>query len=616
MKKNQAWTNLKVAHLLRSVAAAYILEKGDFRFQSIAYQRAADAVEHSTSELIDLWQEEKLKEVPGIGPGIASHLDDLFRKGRSRHFDSLLGKYPEAIFELMNIPGIGAKSAFKLAKTLGITKAHGAVEKLEEAAKKGRIRKIEGFGEDSQSKIIQAITEIKSRTRRLLLPIAAGIAEGVLEWLRKHPATIRAESLGSLRRRAATVGDIDIAVATTNPKAVIKHFVAYPKKSRVIEAGQTSASIIIGSEVQIDLYLQPPQSYGSLLQHLTGSKHHNIALRTHALKIGYSLSEYGIVKAAKGKTLDIGSERGTGEWKHQQKGLRQYATEEEFYHFLRMDWIPPELREDNGEIQAAIDHSLPKLVDMKSVKGDLQIHSNFPIEPSHDLGVDSMEDIVAVADYLGYEYIAFTEHNPSVNNHTSAQFIDLIKTKRDKIDKLNYSREKDKSIRVKKIFNSLEIDIRPDGSLGVPDEGLDLLDFALVSVHSSFKEESHEMTKRILRALSHPKAKIFAHPTTRLLNEREGIDLDWDQIFDFCLKNDKWLEINADPSRLDLPDTLVREAVKKGVKMTLGTDSHSKDMLPNIKFAVDVARRGWAGESDIINTLPLAKLLPLLPLAR
>ena len=614
MSRGEVWTNLKIAHLLRSVAAAYTLEQeGEtkFRFQSIAYQRAADAVEHSTSELVDVWQERKLREIPGIGPGIAGHLEELFSKGKSKHFDQLLNKYPESVFELMNVPGIGAKTAYKLAKTLGITKAHGAVEKLAEAARKGRIRTIEGFGEDSEAKIIQAVNEVQSRTRRLLLPRAYEIAEGVVEWLKAEPAVIKAETLGSLRRKAATVGDIDIAVATRKPETVVAHFVKYPKKSRIIEAGDASSSIMLGSDVQVDLYLQPPESFGSLLQHLTGSKHHNIALRMYAMKLGFSLSEYGIAKAAKGNSNPTDDISLT---KHNQKGLRKFATEEDFYHFLKMDYVPPELREDTGEIEAAQQHLLPNLVSLEDVRADLQIHSNFPIEPSHDLGRDSMEEIVAFADSLGYEYLAMTEHNPSVSNHSNKEIIELIKRKKDRIDQLNGSIKDSDLKRVKRVFNCLEVDIQPDGRLGVPEEGLKQLDFALVSIHSSFKMPTREMTERVLNGLSHTKAKIFAHPTARLLNEREGIDLSWEKILEFCQKNDKWLEINADPARLDLPDILVREAVKNGVKLTLGTDSHAKEMMGNMKYGVWVARRGWAEKKDIINTFTLKDLLPLLPL--
>jgi DNA polymerase (family 10) len=270
-----------------------------------------------------------------------------------------------------------------------------------------------------------------------------------------------------------------------------------------------------------------------------------------------------------------------------------------------MDYIQPELREDAGEIQAALQHKLPELIEINDIKSDLQIHSDFNIETSHDLGESSMQEIVAKASVMGYEYLAFTEHNPSQKGHSDAQITDLIKRKQDVINKLNTSLVKDVKRGVRKVYNSLEIDILPGGNLPIPDKAFDFLDFTLVSVHSSFRQAKDEVTKRVLSALSHPKVKIFAHPTARKINEREGIDLDWEKIFDYCLKNNKWIEINADPMRLDLPDILVHEAVKLGVKLTMGTDSHHKDMMDNMQYAVSVARRGWATKNDIINTRTL-----------
>lgn len=613
MAKGKHWTNGEIVHLLRSVAAVYGLKGESFRFQSIAYQRAAEAVDHATSELVSLWEEKKLEEVPGVGPSIAGHLDELFKTGKSKHFDRLLGQYPEAMFELMRVPGVGAKTAFKLAKVLGITKAHGAIEKMEEAARKGRIGRIEGFGKESEAKILKAISGIKSRERRMLLPFATEVAEGVLVWLRENPKVVQAEPLGSLRRCVATVGDIDIAVSTNEPKGVIEHFLKYPRTERIIETGEVAASIMLGSEIQIDLYTQPPESFGSLLQHLTGSKHHNIALRTYAAKVSYSLSEYGIVKLRPGQKTDVEGGR-TEPAKHDQSGIHKFETEKEFYNFLKMDWIPPELREDKGEIRAALDHKLPTLVELKDIKGDLQIHSSFPIEPSHDVGADSMEEVISAADRLGYEYIAFTEHNPSISQHSERQIIDILKRKKDKVEQLNYSCKENGEIRVKKVFNSLEIDIRPDGSLGIPERAFELIDFALVSVHSSFGQDRAKMTERILKGLQHPKAKVLAHPTARKLNQREGIEVDWEVLFEYCVKNNKWLEIDAEPARLDLPDSLVFEALKRGVKMTLGTDSHGKEMLTGMKYGISVARRGWATPRDIINTLSLKDITLLLGL--
>ena len=573
--------NTQIAELLRAIAAAYQLKNEEKnRFRIIAYQRAADAVEHASSELKDLWDDGKLKEVPGIGESIASHLDELFRTGKSGHFEEVMKGLPREMFDLMEVPGIGAKTAYKLVTKIGIK----SLAELEKAGKKGKIAELEGFGEESQSDILRSIEETKGRTKRHILPYAAANAGRVIEWMLKSKVVKRADPLGSLRRQAATVGDIDIAVSSDNSKEALEHFVNYPKKTRVLEKGDRTASIVLPGGVQVDLMVQPPNAYGALLQHFTGSKHHNIALREYALKHGMSLSEYGI--KIKGK-------------------LNKLANEEEFYKKLGMDWILPELREDAGEIEAALNHKLPRLVELKDVKGDLQIHSDFDIETSHDIGESSMEEIIRKADQLGYEYIAFTEHNPSKSKHNESQVVDILKRKREAVEKLNYSFVKSHCKSIKKVFNSLEIDILPDGGLAIPEKGLALLDFALVSIHSSFRLPRDKMTKRVLSALAYPQVKIFAHPTARKLNEREGVELNWPEIFSFCKKKSKWLEINAEPMRLDLPDILVREAVKTGVKLTLGTDSHHRDGMNNMAFGIAVARRGWVTKDDIVNSRSL-----------
>ncbi|MBI4157338.1 hypothetical protein HY502_00625 [Candidatus Woesebacteria bacterium] len=588
MKGNKNVTNLEIAELLRAVAASYQLkDEKKNRFKIIAYQRVADAVEHATSELKDLWDDGKLEELPGIGPSIAKHLDSLFRTGKSEHFDSVMEGLPPSMFEFMKVPGIGAKTGYRLAKELKLKN----LKELKEAARKGKIATLPGFGEESERDIIKGIEESKGKVRRLLLPYATEVAQGILNWLSVNTLVKKVEPLGSLRRKAATVGDIDIAVATDKPKEVLKYFTEYPDAQRVIELGEATAGIVAAGGIHIDLMVQPPSSFGSLLQHFTGSKHHNIALREYAQKKGLSLSEYGIKK--------------------DQKRYR-FATEEEFYGFLGLEWIPPELREDQGEIEAALNSKLPKLLELSDVKGDFQIHSNFDIETSHDVGASSMEEIVKKAGELNYEYLAFTEHNPSKSGHSEGEIVDILKRKAEAIEKLNYSILRTVKNSIKKVFNSLEIDILPDGRLPVSEKGLKTLDFALVSIHSSFRLPKEEMTKRVLSALAYPSVKIFAHPTGRKLNEREGAELDWPKIFEFCLKNDKWLEINADPMRLDLPDVLVHEAVKSGVKLTLGTDAHHASALTNMRYGVSVARRGWAESNDIVNTRSLQEFLKML----
>ncbi|KKR85878.1 MAG: PHP domain protein, partial [Candidatus Woesebacteria bacterium GW2011_GWB1_41_10] len=445
-------TNLQIADLLRNVAAAYELrDQNKNKFKMIAYQRAADAVEHATSELKDLWDEGKAEGVPGIGPSIAKHLGEIFKTGKSKHFEEVMKGLPPKIFKLMKVPGVGPKTALKMIEEGNIP--------LEVSAE---------------------LKKIEERPKRHLLPYASVIAAEIINYMSVNKAVKKIDPLGSLRRQASTVGDIDISVATDKPEEVLEFFTKYPKVQKVIEKGEHTASIMVPGGVQVDMMAQEKGSYGSLLQHFTGSKHHNIALREFALKQNLSLSEYGIKKAGK---------------------LQSFDNEKDFYRALGLDYIEPELRENMGEIETAKEHRLPNLVELKDVRGDLQIHSSFDIETSHDLGVSSMEQVVNKAKQLEYEYIAFTEHNPSRSKHTHERIINLLKQKEEKVC------EKDWGI---KVFNSLEIDIMPDGTLPVPEAGLETLDFALVSVHGSFRLPKEDMTKRILSALAHPKVKIFA----------------------------------------------------------------------------------------------------------
>ena len=583
MRMSRKMNNREIARLLRAIAAAYEI-KGENRFRVMAYERAAAAVEHATSEIKDLWDDHKLATLPGIGASLAGHLDELFRTGKVKHFQEVMRGLPPAMFEMLEIPGVGAKTAYKLCQELGIKRAKTALAKLEKAAKKGKIRQIEGFGEPSEKAILEGLKEQQRREERMLLPFAWQLAEKIIAYMRKEKAVERIDPLGSLRRKAATVGDIDLAVVAKKPQKVIDHFIKFPEVREVVAAGRNTARIILNNGRQIDLKTQKLEAYGALLQHYTGSKHHNIRLRELAQKKGWSLSEYGIKKAKK---------------------LVEYSTEKEFYQALGMDWIPPELREDAGEIEAAQQGKLPKLVEVEDIKGDLHLHSNFPIEESHDPGTQPMEEMIKRAAELGWQYLGFAEHNPSLSQHTKKEILDLIKSKKEKIDKINYSRTKKV---LKWVLNGLEIDIRPNGELAIPEKGLIFLDYGVASIHSSFRMSRKKMTQRVLKALEHPKIKILGHPTGRKLGQREGYELDWDQIFDFCQKKGKILEINAWPDRLDLPDVLVREAVKNGVKMVINTDSHAVDQMNLMIYGVSVARRGWAEKSDIINTLPWNKL--------
>ena len=600
MKLHKHMANTEVADVLRAVAAAYqISDPSGNRFQIIAYQKAADAIEHLSSEAKDVWEEGKLTDISGIGGSIAGHLGEIFSTGTSKHFEQVLGEIPAAVFELIKVPGIGPKTAFRFAQELHISDDN-PLEDLKKKAETGMVAQMEGMGEKSQKEIIQNITEYQQKPEeRLLLPRALALAEEVIKWIKEEPSVKEVEALGSARRRAATVGDIDIAAATDEPKKVLEHFTHYPNASRTIEKGDVTASVLLPGNIQVDLLDIQPESWGSTLQHFTGSKHHNIALREYSLKKGLSLSERGI--------KDVKTDK-----------LHKYSSEEEFYKALGLVWVPPELREDMGEIQAALRQAqgkqsgLPQLVQLKDIKADLQIHSDFDIETSHDLGASSMENIASKAADLGYEYVALTEHNPSQRGHNYKDIIDILRRKRTKVEQVNLSMKSIVKERTIKLFNSLEIDMMPEGDLPVPDEGLELLDFALVSIHSSFEKSRNKQTKRVLKALNHPKVKIFAHPTGRRINHREGVELDWPKIFQFALENNKWIEINGDPMRLDLPDFLVKEAVDHGILLTMGTDAHHVDGMDNMRWAVDVAQRGWAEAKNIVNTRSLEEFERLL----
>ncbi|MDP3998959.1 MAG: PHP domain-containing protein [bacterium] len=588
-------TNLEIAKLFSKVSAAYtIQDEKKYRFQIIAYDRAADTIKQTTSEIKDLWMEGKLGTLSGLGPSIRSHLEELFKTGRVKHFDDLLRGLPEAMFSFLDIPGFGPKKAYKLATILKIKDPETAIDNLEKAAMAGKIRVIEGFGEKSEGDILDGIVRFRAREAklsRMTLPYAHQIAQKVIFYLGKSPDVIRAETLGSLRRMVATVGDIDIAVSTKNPKEVLNYFVKYPSK-RVLEKGTATASIILESGVQIDLMVQSPQSYGALLQHFTGSKNHNIHLRELALKKGMSLSEYGIKTTGRTQNPKLKTQNYNSKLK-----IYEFSSEEKFYEALDLAWIPPELREDAGEIEASLEYKLPKLVELKDIKGDLHIHSSYNLKPSHDLGKNSMEEIVNKAKELGYEYTTFSEHNPSITNHTENEILSIMEKRNNKIEQIKKST---KSVR---IINMLEVDVLANGKLSMTDDILQNLDGVIVSVHSSFNQLKKDMTARVINALKNPYARILGHPTGRLLERREGYELDWDEVFDFCLKHDKALEINAWPDRLDLPDVLVREAVKRGVKMVISTDAHAIKEMDLMFYGVAVARRGWAEKKDILNTM-------------
>lgn len=565
------YSNADVAKLLREMAAAYSIRGIGNIFQIRAYEGAADSIEHSAADVKDLWEEGKLDQIPGLGEKIRSYIDELFKTGKIEHFEEVKKDIPEVTFKLLRIPGVGPKTAIKLAE-MEIK----SIEDLQKQIENGEIIK-KGLSVKTSQNILAGIKEVLGRDEgRMLLPVAFAHAEKVLEHIRQCKDVIEIFPLGSLRRMNATIGDLDFAASSKNPKKVIDYFVKMPIVGRIVDQGEAKAVVILRNGIHVDLLVGKPDSYGALLQHFTGSKHHNIHLRTLAEKKGLSLSEYGVKNTKTGEVIPIKEEQG-------------------LYKLLNMDTPEAETREDRGEIEAAIKHTLPKLVTLGDIKGDLHLHSNFPLEPSHGPGANSIEEIVQVAKALGYDYVGISDHPPAFTSHSKEKIIELIKTRTKVIQQINMST---KSIRV---LNALEIDILGDGSLSVPDEALVTLDYCIAGIHSGHRGSKEQMTKRLLKALASPHLDIIAHPTNRLINERDSSDIDWPVIFEYCAKNKKLLEIDGYPNRLDLRDDLVKLALKYGVKFTIDTDAHAISQMGVMKFGVSVARRGWATKENVVN---------------
>lgn len=584
--------NSETAQLLKRVAAVFRVKEGDtFRYK--AYINAAIAIENLTEPITEVWKRGELDKVPGVGESLSAYLDEYFSKGRVRHFESLFKKVPMGMFPLMKIRGIGPITAYKIAKKFKFSNKNTALNGLRRVIKEGKLSKIKNFKEKTVAKIIKALNTQSFGKSRLPLYEVLPTAEEFITYLVSSKNILTAEPLGSLRRKLETIGDIDIAICTISPKKAMDFALSYPQISSVVTSGESMSHIKLKNGLEVDLKLSKPNSWGSLLQHYTGSKLHNIHLRALAKGKGLSLSEYGIEK--KNKT-------------------HHFTSESKFYQFLGLDYIPPELRENQGEIELAQKHKVPKVVELSDIKGDLHIHSDFGFPSSHDLGVSPLSQILDYAKWHDYEYIGITDHNPKFQGLNETQKIKIISDYKKYLETQYRAYENGVKHRVPKLLIGLEVDIRPDGSLATSDNILESLDYIIASIHSSFDLSSEENTNRIIKALSHPKVKILGHPTNREINGREPISANWETIFDFCKENNKILEINAHPTRLDLPDELIQKAVKKGVKLTINTDSHVVDQMENMKYGVWQARRGYAKKIDLINTLSLKSLRSVLEL--
>lgn len=588
-------TNPEIAKILYEISQ--ILEIQDVPFRPRAYEKAAMSVETLNKETAEIYKAggiKALEEIPGVGVSIAEKIEELLKTGRLKYYTELKKKFPVELSEMSAIEGLGPKMIAKLYKKLGIKN----LKQLEIAAKAGKISKLEHFGKKSEEKILSGIEFLKKSGGRMLLSEALPLAEKIAGELHRIKGVKKVAYAGSLRRMQETIGDIDMVAVTDEPARIMDAFVRLPEVQSVHSKGETMTSVRLKNGRDADLRVLPPTSFGAALQYFTGDKQHNIEIRKIAIKKGYKLNEYGLWRGNP-TSLKL---RGAG---------RNIAaeTEEEIYEKLGMATPPPELRTASGEIEAArFDSSesrraqknkLPRLIGYSDVRGDLQMHTNWTD------GGATMEKMAEAAKKMGYEYIAFTDHTKALAMTGGLDEVDLAQQAK-KIEKLN------KKIKKFKIFKSAEINILKDGSLDIKNDALAKLDIVSAAVHTNFNMSCEEMTARIIRAMQNPYLNILIHPTGRIINRREGYQIDIDAIIAAAKKYGVAIEVDAYPNRLDLRDDHIRKCVKAGVKLVIDTDSHDPSHLQFIKYGIAQARRGWAKKSDILNTLPADKLIKAL----
>ncbi len=563
--------NAEVAEILYEISELYAL-KGE-QYRSRAYMMAAQRIGSLTEDIRKIWQRGELQSIPGVGKSIAAVIEEYLETGQSSKLEELREGLPRGVMELIELDGVGPKKAMRLYEELGIN----SIDELEKAAKAGKIRRLKGFGPKTEENILQSIEEYRRRQERFLLGAILPVIDEIVAYMKGCDAVLRIEPAGSARRRKETVGDLDILVLSTRPEEVVERFVSMPRVSRVISQGTTRSTVIIGANLQVDLRVIPPESYGSALQYFTGSKAHNIKLRTIAVKKGYKLNEYGLFDRETG-------ERIAGE------------TEESVYKALGLEWIEPELREDRGEIEAAMEGRLPRLVKEEEIRGDLHIHTKWSD------GTGTIEEMAQKAMSLGLEYIAICDHSKSMG---IARGLDEERLRKQmaEIDRLN------ERLEGFTVLKGIEVDIKADGSLDLPDSVLKDLDFVVASIHSGFKADERQMTERMIRAIHNDYVSAIGHPTGRIILRRRPYALNLDKVFEAAAEQEVLMEINAFPNRLDLNDVNAKAAKEHGIVMSIGTDAHAPNHMEFLNLGVAVARRGWLEPGDVINTLPVDELL-------
>ena len=566
--------NAQIAEVFDKISSLSQL-KGESVFVIRAYQRAAHTIERSPVELEQYVGEGKdLKELDGIGDAIAKKIRELLDTGHLEFYETLKAEFPPGLLEIMDIPGVGPKTALRLVDELGVS----TMDDLEQAIEDGRVEQMSRLGKKAADNILRHLRTLRTKDRRMPIGQASYTARSIMDALRRRsPSIQKLESAGSLRRFEETIGDIDLVCTATDPQSVIDALASLPEVTEVLGHGSTKGSIVTRDGVQVDLRVVEGESFGALLQYLTGSKQHNILLRDYANRMGLSVNEYGITTIATGDT-------------------ETFADEGSFYARLGLPHIPPELRQGTSELDAARRKALPSLVMVEHLKGDLHIHTDWSD------GTAPIEAMLAAATERGYEYIAITDHSSGrgIANGLSDERM---------LRQVQLLRTLDGQFNAMKVLTGSEVDIRADGSLDYPEEVLKELDVVVASIHSGMGQDRDKMTERIIKAIHNPYVTAIGHLTTRLLGQRPPIEVDVEAVLQAAKETGTGMEINSSLERLDLKDTHVFRARELGVPLVINTDAHAVESLDNTRYGVAVARRGWCEPHHVVNTRPLKEFL-------
>jgi DNA polymerase (family 10) len=563
-----AMTNQEIADVFQQIGDMMDI-LGENRFKVIAYRRAAENILHLGQDIRAYWQAGTLQEIPGIGQAIADKIDELLTTGHLEYYERLQDQVPPGVVSLLRIPDVGPKTAKLLWEELGLQ----SVAEVGEAARSGKLRGLKGMGAKSEAKILSGIELLNRRSDRIPLGTALPVAVDLLEGLKATcPEVIHATVAGSLRRMRSTIGDIDLLAASETPAAVMRAFAGHPRVAEIVLSGPTKTTVRLQNGLQVDLRVLEPDRWGAALQYFTGSQAHNIRIRELAQKQGLSLSEYG--------------------FKRQDGSEILCPEEEQVYETLSLPWIDPELREDRGEIQAALAGTLPALIQWEDIQGDLHAHTGWSD------GVATPGEMAEAARARGYRYLVISDHTQSLGV-ASGLNPERLREQRAEIDEFN------KQWDDFTLLQGCELEIKADGTLDFPDEVLAGLDLVVASVHTSLRQEREQITERVMCALHNPYVDVIGHPSGRILGQREASALDLDAVIEEAARTGTALEVNSIPERLDLDDVHVRRARELGVKVAIDSDAHHPDGLDTLRFGLATARRGWATAADVLNTLSL-----------